>query len=161
MGNVVTNIWNTFTSNGKNDDGSDRALKGYRDYLPFRNKNEFEILCDSQSFDADDLPDLNSGKSYYLIHSNIVKPNGLDSNGETMNLLGVMSKQNSSNDTIYSVDGVENVNTEEKVITQIEMVIKNSDGTIVPDSVIGKNSGFILMIEKNINPETDVTMASV
>jgi len=51
--------------------------------------------------------------------------------------------------------------TEEKVITQIEMVIKNSDGSIVPDSVIGKNSGFILMIEKNINPETDVTMASV
>ena len=78
-----------------------------------------------------------------------------------MNLLGVMSKQNSSNDTIYSVDGVENTNTEEKVLTQIEMVIKNSDGTIVPDSVIGKNSGFIIMIEKNISPETDITMASV
>ena len=104
---------------------------------------------------------MNSGKSYYLIHSNIVKPNGLDSNGETMNLLGVMSKQNSSNDTIYSVDGVENTNTEEKVITQIEMVIKNSDGTIVPDSVIGKNSGFIILIEKNINPAIDITMASV
>ena len=41
------------------------------------------------------------------------------------------------------------------------MVIKNSDGTIVPDSVIGKNSGFIIMIEKNISPETDITMASV
>ena len=41
------------------------------------------------------------------------------------------------------------------------MVIKNSDGTIVPDSVIGKNSGFIILIEKNINPAIDITMASV
>ncbi|MHA1988469.1 MAG: hypothetical protein ACW98D_17705 [Promethearchaeota archaeon] len=163
MGNVTTNIMETFTSNGRLANGHENTdtYGKPRGFYPFHNKNEFEILCDSQSFDADDLPDLNSGKSYYLIHSNIVKPNGLDSNGETMNLLGVMSKQNSSNDTIYSVDGVENTNTEEKVITQIEMVIKNSDGSIVPDSVIGKNSGFIIMIEKNINPETDVTMATV
>ena len=162
MGNVITNIMETFTSNGRTANGDHATTYGKtRSHYPFHNKNEFEILCDSQSFDADDLPDLNSGKSYYLIHSNIVKPNGLDSNGETMNLLGVMSKQNSSNDTIYSVDGVENTNTEEKVLTQIEMVIKNSDGTIVPDSVIGKNSGFIIMIEKNISPETDITLASV
>ena len=161
MGNVTTNIMQTFTSNGRYSSNGHKIGKYNRAIYPFHNKNEFEILCDSQSFDADDLPDLNSGKSYYLIHSNIIKPNGLDSNGETMNLLGVMSKQNSSNDTIYSVDGVENTNTEEKVITQIEMVIKNSDGTVVPDTVIGKNSGFIILIEKNINPETDVTMATV
>ena len=161
MGNITTSILNTFTSNGHKANGDKDPEGGVRNAYAFHNKNEFEILCDSQSFDADELPDLNSGKSYYLIHSNIVKPNGLDSNGETMNLLGVMSKQNSSNDTIYSVDGVENTNTEEKVLTQIEMVIKNSDGTIVPDSVIGKNSGFIILIEKNINPAIDITMASV
>ena len=161
MGNIVTTIWNTFSSNGNKSNGDHQANRELRSYSNYAVKNEFEVLCDSQSFDADDLPDLNSGKSYYLIHSNIIKPNGLDSNGETMNLLGVMSKQNSSNDTIYSVDGVENTNTEEKVLTQIEMVIKNSDGTIVPDSVIGKNSGFIIMIEKNIQPATDVTMATV
>ena len=161
MGNIVTKIWDTFSSNGNKSNGDHQANRELRLFHEYAIKNEFEVLCDSQSFDADDLPDLNSGKSYYLIHSNIIKPNGLDSNGESMNLLGVMSKQNSSNDTIYSVDGVENTNTEEKVLTQIEMVIKNSDGTIVPDSVIGKNSGFIIMIEKNISPETDITMASV
>ena len=40
-----------------------------------------------------------------------------------MNLLGVMSKQNSSNDTIYSVDGIPNINTEEKVLTKLEILV--------------------------------------
>ena len=122
--------------------------------------NNFSVLCDSQSFDASALPNLNNGNSYYLIHSNVIKPNGLDSNSETMNLLGVMSKQNSSNDTIYSVDGIPNINTEEKILTQLEIQIKNPDGSVVPDSVIGKNSGFVLMIEKAIRPKL-VNMAQV
>jgi hypothetical protein len=50
-------------------------------------KNEFSVMSSSQSIDADTLPDLNAGNSYYLITSDIVKPNGLDANGDPMNLI--------------------------------------------------------------------------
>jgi len=154
MSNVVTKVsmTNSLASNGKSKQSNGVATVTFG--------NNFSVLCDSQSFDASGLPNLNNGNSYYLIHSNVVKPNGLDSNSETMNLLGVMSKQNSSNDTIYSVDGVPNINTEEKVLTKLEIQIKNPDGSVVPDSVIGKNSGFVLMIEKAIKPGL-VNMAQV
>jgi len=115
-------------------------------------KNEFSVMSSSQSIDADELPDLNAGNSYYLITSDIVKPNGLDANGDPMNLIGVMSKENSSNDTIYSVDGIPNIITEEKLVSELSIEVRNPDNSLVPDSIIGKSSGFILMVEKAINP---------
>lgn len=115
-------------------------------------KNEFSVMSTSQSIDADELPDLNAGNSYYLITSDIVKPNGLDANGDPMNLVGVMSKENSSNDTIFSVDGIPNIITEEKLVSELSIEIRNPDNSLVPDSIIGKASGFILMVEKAINP---------
>jgi hypothetical protein len=115
-------------------------------------KNEFTVISDSQPIDADNLPDLNAGNSYYLITSDIVKPNGLDANGDPMNLIGVMSKENSSNDTLYSVDGIPNIITEERLVSQLSVEIRNPDNSLVPDTIIGKASGFILMIEKAINP---------
>ncbi len=115
-------------------------------------KNEFSVMSTSQSIDADELPDLNAGNSYYLITSDIVKPNGLDANGDPMNLIGVMSKENSSNDTIYSVDGIPNIITEEKLVSELSIEVRNPDNSLVPDSIIGKSSGFILMVEKAINP---------
>lgn len=115
-------------------------------------KNEFSVMSTSQSIDAVDLPDLNAGNSYYLITSDLIKPNGLDSNGDPMNLLGVMSKENSSNDTIFSVDGIPNIITEEKLVSSLSIEIRNPDNSLVPDSIVGKSSGFILMVEKAINP---------
>ena len=115
-------------------------------------KNEFSVMSTSQSIDASDLPDLNAGNSYYLITSDLIKPNGLDSNGDPMNLLGVMSKENSSNDTIFSVDGIPNIITEEKLVSSLSIEIRNPDNSLVPDSIVGKSSGFILMVEKAINP---------
>ena len=116
------------------------------------NKNNFSVMSTSQSIDADLLPNLNAGNSYYLITSDIVKPNGLDANGDPMNLLGIMSKENSSNDTIYSVDGVPNIITEKQIVTELSIEIRNPDNSLVPDSIIGQASGFILMVEKAINP---------
>ena len=69
-----------------------------------------------------------------------------------MNLIGVMSKENSSNDTLYSVDGIPNIITEERLVSQLSVEIRNPDNSLVPDTIIGKASGFILMIEKAINP---------
>lgn len=115
-------------------------------------KNDFSVISTSQSIDADNLPDLNAGNSYYLITSDIIKPNGLDANGDPMNLLGIMSKENSSNDTIYSVDGVDNIITESKLVSELSIEVRNPDNSLVPDSIIGKSSGFILLVEKAINP---------
>ena len=117
-------------------------------------RNEFTVISDSQDIDAANLPDLNAGNSYYLITSDLVKPNGLDANGDPMNLLGIMSKENSSNDTLFSVDGIPNIITESKLVSELSIEIRNADNTLVPDSIIGKASGFILMIEKAINPNT-------
>lgn len=114
----------------------------------------FHLLTNSQTLDAETLPSLNAGNAYYLIHSDIIKRNGFDANSEPMNLIGVMSKENSSNDTIFSVEGVENIVTEEKLMTELSIEIKNTDGTIVPNDIIGADSGFILLIEKAIAPDT-------
>ena len=65
-----------------------------------------------------------------------------------MNLLGIMSKENSSNNTIYSVDGIPNIITEPKIVSELSIEIKNPDNSPVPDSIVGKASGFILLIEK-------------
>jgi hypothetical protein len=128
--------------------------KGDTNLYGIVNKNEFSVMSTSQSIDADVLPDLNAGNSYYLITSDIIKPNGLDANGDPMNLLGIMSKENSSNDTIYSVDGVSNIITEEKLVSELSIEVRNPDNTLVPDTIIGKSSGFILMVEKAINTNT-------
>ena len=114
--------------------------------------NTFSNIATSQSIDANKLPDLNAGNSYYLITSDIIKPNGLDANGDPMNLIGIMSKENSSNDTIFSVDGVPNIITEPKLVSELSIEVKNPDNSVVPDSIIGKSSGFILLVEKAINP---------
>ncbi len=116
------------------------------------NKNNFSVMSTSQAIDADLLPNLNAGNSYYLITSDLIKPNGLDANGDPMNLLGIMSKENSSNDTIFSVDGVPNIITEKKMVSELSIEVRNPDNSLVPDSIIGQASGFILMVEKAINP---------
>ena len=115
-------------------------------------RNEFSVLATSQSVDAELLPDLNAGNSYYLITSDIIKPNGLDNDGNPMNLIGIMSKENSSNDTIYSVNGIPNIITESKLVTELSVEIRNPDNTLVPDSIVGKASGFVLLLEKAIEP---------
>ncbi len=42
--------------------------------------------------------------------------------------------------------------TEDKLLTEINIDIKNPDGTRVPDEILGVNSGFIFLIEKPISP---------
>jgi hypothetical protein len=128
------------------------AFGGFTQIVGVTPDNTFSNIATSQSIDADNLPDLNAGNSYYLITSDIIKPNGLDANGDPMNLLGIMSKENSSNNTIYSVDGIPNIITEPKIVSELSIEIRNPDNSPVPDSIVGKASGFILLIEKAINP---------
>ena len=116
--------------------------------------NSFVMLEDTNYIDGDDLPDLNAGNSYYIIESDIVKPNYMNATAEQGTVVGFMTKQMASNDTLYSTEGIEFIMTEDKLLSEINLAIKNPDGTYVPDPILGKNSGFIFIVEKAINPET-------
>lgn len=123
------------------------------------NENSFHILSTSREIAALDLPNLNTG-GYYIIESDIVKPNSMEAQGQQSTIVGIMSKQMSSNDTIYSAEGLEFTITEEKLLSQINISVRNPDGTLVPSNILGNNSGFIFVIEKPIEP-ADMTTNSL
>ena len=120
--------------------------------------NIFHLLCNSKPINATNLPSLNAGKSYLLIESDIIKPNFKDNNAQWGNLLAVMSKENASNDTIFGAQPIDFIVTEPKLLSEISLFIKNPDGTLVNEDVIGKNSGFIIQISKPIKVTTLPTL---
>ena len=95
-----------------------------------------------------------------IIESDIVKRNAIDSKSNRTTIVGVMSKENSSNDTIFSVNPITFIVTEPKILATIEVRIKNPDGTLVSDDIVGKNNGFIFQIEQAIQPE-EMTMEGI
>ena len=61
-----------------------------------------------------------------------------------------MSKENASNDTIFGSDPIEFIVTEPRLLTDITIYIKNPDGTLAAEDVVGENSGFLIEITKPI-----------
>lgn len=112
--------------------------------------NNIHILGDSKPINADNLPSLNAGKSYLIIESDLIKPNYKDTKANLGNLLAIMSKENATNDTIFGADPIDFVVTEPRLLTDITIYIKNPDGTLAADDVIGQNNGFIIQIAKAI-----------
>ncbi len=112
--------------------------------------NYIHLLSDSKPINAEALPSLNNGNNYLVIESDIVKTNAKDSNSNSTTIVGIMSKENATNDTIFSVNPVTFINTEPRLLSTIEVQIKNPDGTLVSDNVVGKNNGFVFQIEKAI-----------
>lgn len=118
-------------------------------YLP----NYIHLLSDSQPLVAQDFPSLNNGNNYLILESDIVKTNAKDSNATDVTIVGVVSKENSTNDTLFGVEPVEFTVTSPKLLATIEVRIKNPDGTLVSDDVVGKNNSFLFKIDKSIKPE--------
>ena len=112
--------------------------------------NYVHLLSDSKPINADNLPSLNAGKSYLLIESDIIKPNFKDNKSNWGNLLAIMSKENATNDTIFGADPIDFTITEPRLLTDITIYIKNPDGTLAADDVVGQNNGFIIQIAKPI-----------
>lgn len=117
-------------------------------------QNNIHILCDSEPIIADDFPSLNAGDNYFLIESDIVKRNAKDSNSNDTTIVAVMSKENATNDTIFSVNPITFTITEPKLLASIEVKIKNPDGSLASSDIIGKNNGFVFQVEKSIKPAT-------
>jgi hypothetical protein len=112
--------------------------------------NNIHLLSDSKPINAEELPSLSNGKSYLLIESDIIKPNFKDNKANLGNLLAVMSKENATNDTIFGADPIDFTVTEPRLLTDITIYIKNPDGTLAADNVVGVNNGFLIQIAKPI-----------
>ena len=115
-------------------------------------QNYIHILSNSQKLIAENFPALNGGNNYLVIESDIVKENAQDSNSTPTTIIGIVSTENASNDTIFSQNNYTFTITEPKLLSSIEVRIKNPDGTLVSDDVIGKNNGFVFLIEKPFEP---------
>ena len=130
-------------------------LQSYFTGLPLPNSlgcsgNYIHLLSDSKPISAQNLPSLNAGKSYLLIESDLIKPNFKDNKANWGNLLAIMSKENATNDTIFGADPIDFTITEPRLLTDITIFIKNPDGTLAADDVVGQNNGFIIQIAKPI-----------
>ncbi len=115
-------------------------------------QNRINILSNTQPITADEFPALNNGNNYLVIESDIVKPNAKDSKSNQTTIVGIVSKENSSNDTLFHNTPIPFVVTQPKLLSTIEVRVRNPDGTLVSDDIVGKNNGFIFQIEKAIQP---------
>ncbi len=115
-------------------------------------QNRINILSNTQPISADEFPALNNGNNYLVIESDIVKPNAKDAKSNQTTIVGIISKENANNDTLFHNTPIPFVVTQPKLLSTIEVRIRNPDGTLVSDDIVGKNNGFIFQIEKAIAP---------
>ena len=110
-------------------------------------------------YNAASFPDLLNNKSYYVIHSDIVTNNYLDPKAFEGTVVGFASFEQSTLDTIYSVEGVEFPVIQPKVLASVNVRITYPDGSDVPNDVLSADSGLVFIIEKPAalltDPETE------
>jgi len=122
-------------------------------------QNRVNILSNTQPISANSFPALNNGNNYLIIESDIVKANAKDAKSNETTIVGIISKENANNDTLFHNTPIPFIVTEPKLLSTIEVRIRNPDGTLVSDDIVGKNNGFIFQIEKPIAPSS-MTMSS-
>lgn len=113
--------------------------------------NTVYIQCTSKPVVAEQLPTL-SQSAYFIIESDIISNNYLDGKASKKTAVGVVDKQNSSADTIYSTEGIDFTIKQPTLLSQFSVRVTNPDGTDVSDDILRENSGFIFIIERAVNP---------
>jgi len=114
---------------------------------------EFSLLCDSKYISAARFPDLTGGKNYYIVESDIIQNNYFDVTSNEKSIIGVLNFELSSNDTIYENQFEPFPVSQDRVLTQINIDLKNPDGTPVFEDILNENSGFFFLITRNVTPE--------
>jgi len=114
---------------------------------------EFSLLCNSKYVSANKFPDLTGGKNYYIVESDIVQNNYFDVTSNEKNIIGVLNFELSSNDTIYENQFEPFPVSQDRVLTQINIDLKNPDGTPVFEDILNENSGFFFLITRNVTQE--------
>lgn len=121
-----------------------------------RPDTQFNILTTSKFLTAKQYPDLLGGKNYYIIKSNLITNNYYDVKANQSSILGLINFNFVSNDTIFSTEGIEYPITQDRILNQITMELTNPDGSPVSEDILGKNSGFLVQIVRNITPELEI-----
>jgi len=102
-------------------------------------------------YNASSFPDLLEGKTYYVIHSDIVDINYLDPQALSSSVVGIASFEQATLDTIYSVEGIQFPVIQNKLLTTIGVRISYPDGSDIPDTILSASSGLVFIIEKPIS----------
>ena len=121
-----------------------------------RKNTEFNILTTSKYLTAEKYPDLLAGKNYYIIKSNIIQNNYYDVKSNKSSIIGLINFNFVSNDTIFSTEGIEFPITQDTILNQITMELTNPDGSPVSEQILGKNSGFLIQIVRNLDIDLEV-----
>jgi hypothetical protein len=111
-------------------------------------KNSF-LTCGSRYIAADNLPDLMANNNYYIIESDIVKNNFIDIKGNYNSVIGIVSLENSNQDTLFSTVGIDFTVLEQKILSTINIRITNPDGSNILNNILNENSAFIFIIQKD------------
>ena len=121
-----------------------------------RPNTEFNILTTSKYLTAEKYPDLLAGKNYYIIKSNIIQNNYYDVKSNKSSIIGLINFNFVSNDTIFSTEGIEFPITQDTILNEITMELTNPDGSPVSEQILGKNSGFLIQIVRNLDIDLEV-----
>lgn len=109
------------------------------------------LIRDAKPLKADRLPVLSSS-NYFLVESDIISNNYLDPIGSKGTVIGIVDKQNSSSDTIYSTEGIDFTIKQPTILSRFTIRVTNPDGSDVSDDILKQSSGFIFIIERAVNP---------
>ncbi len=109
------------------------------------------LITSSKHINAEILPDLVGGNNYFLVESNIIPQNYDDPRGNPCSIVGFISKENSTSDTLFSTEGLEFTIKNSVILNEIIVRVLNPDGTVVEDNVVQDASGFIFLIERQSN----------
>jgi len=113
--------------------------------------SQIPILTDYLYFNASSYPNLSANQSYFIIESDIVFNNYLDAKSSKKTMVALCNRENSTADTIFSVDPIQFIMKEDKLLSTITINVTNPDGTDVSNEILENASGFIFEITRNLN----------
>jgi len=113
--------------------------------------SQIPILTDYLYFNASSYPNLSANQSYFIIESDIVFNNYLDAKSSKKTMVALCNRENSTADTLFSVDPIQFIMKEDKLLSTITINVTNPDGTDVSNEILENASGFIFEITRNLN----------
>ncbi len=118
-------------------------LQYFYDVIPF--------ISEPQFFNASNYPNLSGNQSYFLIESDLIYSNSLDAQSNKKTVIGLVNKENSSADMLFGGGISSFVFNQDKLLNSISIKITNPDGTAVGDGVLQDSSGFIFILNRQVN----------
>ncbi len=113
--------------------------------------NIVPFISEPQFYNASNYPNLSGNQSYFLIESDLIYSNSLDAQSNKKTVIGLVNKENSSADMLFGGGISSFVFNQDKLLNSISIKITNPDGTAVGDGVLQDSSGFIFILNRQVN----------